>query len=259
MTTATLRDEFRRDAALPMLVGDDVFIKGIRNGVQQGEYVYQRGELLFGPGDPITGITIDEQAVIFTMAYATDHGIWPRAKPQPPPPETGPQAGPKTDTERGPTTTPPPPDGETSFTAEGLLKEALIRLWEQARARRVEKIGTLSIRMFDATDAFRLLAVVAAVRGADRKQAKFEGGYETTNGSTMMVEFTGAPTDAQPVKDFLEPQLRAAKEKNMQARFELGFTEGLTLSGDAVEKLTEQLTRFATGAAYVEATAEAKA
>jgi len=44
----------------------------------------------------------------------------------------------------------------------------------------------------------------------------------------------------------------------MQARFELGFTEGLTLSGDAVEKLTEQLTRFATGAAYVEATAEAK-
>ena len=112
--------------------------------------------------------------------------------------------------------------------------------------------------MFDATDAFRLLAVVAAVRGADRKQAKFEGGYETPNGSTMMVEFTGAPTDAQPVKDFLEPQLRAAKEKNMQARFELGFTEGLALSGDAVEKLTEQLTRYATGSAYVEATAGAK-
>jgi hypothetical protein len=43
----------------------------------------------------------------------------------------------------------------------------------------------------------------------------------------------------------------------MQARFELGFTEGLALSGDAVEKLTDQLTRFATGSAYVEATAEA--
>ena len=70
--------------------------------------------------------------------------------------------------------------------------------------------------------------------------------------------FTGVPTDAQPVKDFLEPQLRAAKEKNMQARFELGFTEGLALSGDAAEKLTEQLTRFATGSAYVEATAGAK-
>ena len=113
--------------------------------------------------------------------------------------------------------------------------------------------------MFDATDAFRLLAVVAAVRGADRKQAKFKGEYETTNGSTMEVTFNGTPTDAQPVKDFLEPQLRAAKEKNVQeARFELGFAEGLALSGDAVEKLTEQLTRFATGSAYVEATAGAK-
>jgi hypothetical protein len=90
ITTATLRDEFRRDAALPMLVGDDVFIKGIRRGVEQSEYIYQRGELLFGPGDPITVIGIDEQAVVFTMEYAKEHGIWPRAKPQPPGPEPEP-------------------------------------------------------------------------------------------------------------------------------------------------------------------------
>jgi hypothetical protein len=113
--------------------------------------------------------------------------------------------------------------------------------------------------MFDGTDAFRLLSVIAAVRTADRKQAAFQGGYETTSGSSMDVVFKGTPTDAQPIKDFLEPQLRAAKEKNLEARFELGFAEGPTLSGDAVEKLTEQLTRFATGAAYVEATAKAKA
>jgi hypothetical protein len=250
ITTAALRDEFRRDAALPMLLGDDVFIKGIRKGVENGEYVYQRGGLLFGPDDPITAVNIDEQAVVFTMAYARDHGIWPRAKPEPPehPPE---KLEPPRELQ--------PPDNPDTFTAEGLLKEALIRLWEQARARRVEEIGSLSIHMFDATDAFRLLGVVAAVRAADRKQAKFEVSYETTNGSTMEVVFTGAPTDAQPVKDFLEPQLRAAKEKNMQARFELSFTEGLPLSGDAVEKLTDQLTRFATGSAYVEATAGAKA
>jgi hypothetical protein len=259
MTTAALRDEFRRDAALPMLVGDDVFIKGVRRGVEQSEYIYQRGELLFGPGDPITSIAVDEQAVVFTMGYAEDHGIWPRAMPQPSAPEPG-APKPEPGAPFSPESTPSPTikDAETTFTAEGLLKEALIRLWEQARARRVEKIGSLSIRMFDATDAFRLLGVVAAVRAADQKQAKFEGGYETTNGSSMEVLFTGAPSDAQPVKDFLEPQLRAAKEKNMQARFELGFTEGLALSGDAVEKLTEQLTRFATGSAYVEATAGAK-
>ena len=77
-------------------------------------------------------------------------------------------------------------------------------------------------------------------------------------GSSLAIEYRGTPADAQPLKDFLEPQLRAAKEKNMEARFEIGFSEGLPLSGDAPEKLTEQLTRFATGSAYVEAMAEAK-
>jgi hypothetical protein len=259
ITTAALREEFRRDATLPMLVGDDVFIKGIRRGVEQGEYVYQRGDLLFGPGDPITSINVDEQAVVFTMAYAREHGIWPRPVAQPTSPEPQPTAGGFAEPTPAPAPAPPPRNSEGTFTAEGLLKEALIRLWEQARARRVEQIGSLSIRMFDATDAFRLLVVVAGVRGADRKEAHFEGAYETSAGSTMEILFSGLPTDAQPVKDFLEPQLRAAKEKNMQARFELGFTEGLALNGNAAEKLTEQLTRFATGSAYVEATAGAMA
>ena len=36
--TAQLRDEYRRNPALPMLVGDDVFHKGIRNGIEQREF-----------------------------------------------------------------------------------------------------------------------------------------------------------------------------------------------------------------------------
>jgi hypothetical protein len=282
MTTAALRDEFRRDAALPILLSDDVFVKGIRKGVEQGEYVYQRGELLYGSGDPITPIATDEQAVVFTMAYAKDHNVWPRPGPKPVSGVPGPTsnigtlvgspgsgAGGGTFAEGpvggirssvgGTTNTPTPPAAPPSFTAEGLLKEALIRLWEQARARRVELIDALTIRLFDATDAFRLLSIVGAIRGADRKVAVFEGEYETSTGSTLAIEYRGSPTDAQPLKDFLEPQLRAAKEKTMQARFEIGFGEGLLLSGDAPEKLTEQLTRFATGSAYVEAVAEAKA
>ena len=282
MTTAALRDEFRRDAALPILLSEDVFVKGVRKGVEQGEYVYQRGELLYGPGDPITPIATDEQAVVFTMAYAKDHGIWPRPVPKPAGGDTGPTSGAGLDFPGGGVTgggggqfgagpvggipsptggtisTLTPPSGPPSFTAEGLLKEALIRLWEQARARRVELIGALTIRLFDAADAFRLLSVVGAIRGADQKVAVFEGEYETSTGSTLAIEYRGSPTDAQPLKDFLEPQLRAAKEKTMQARFEIGFGEGLPLVGDAPEKLTEQLTRFATGSAYVEAVAEAK-
>jgi hypothetical protein len=283
MTTAALRDEFRRDAALPILLSEDVFVKGIRKGVEQSDYVYQRGDLLYGAGDPITPIAVDEQAVVFTMAYAKEHNIWPRPAPKPadggagtttsdPTPGTYPVGGapgggggelgessagtPTLAT--GTTSTGAPPAGPPSFTAEGLLKEALIQLWEKARARRVELIGSLTIRLFDAADAFRLLSIVGGIRGADQKTAVFEGEYETSAGSTLAIEYRGSPADAQPLKDFLEPQLRAAKEKTMQARFEIGFGEGLPLSGDAPEKLTEQLTRFATGSAYVEAVAEAK-
>ena len=62
ITTLALRDEFRRDPALPILIGDDIFIRGVRRGIEQGEYVYRRGELLFGPGDPSANIVIDEQS-----------------------------------------------------------------------------------------------------------------------------------------------------------------------------------------------------
>ena len=278
MTTGALRDEFRRDAALPMLLSEDVFVKGIRKGVEQGEYVYQRGEMLYGPGDPLTPVGIDEQAVVFTMAYAKEHGIWPRPAPKPAGATnasttdswqatlpSGGGGGPLADSARFTPLTPPAananpanPSGPPSFTAEGLLKEALIQLWEKARTQRVELIGTLTIRPFDAADAFRLLSVVGAIRGADQKIATFEGEYETTAGSTLAIEYRGSPADAQPLKDFLEPQLRAAKEKTISARFEISFGEGLSLAGDATAKLTEQLTRFATGSAYVEAIAEAK-
>ena len=267
ITTLALRDEFRRDPALPILIGDDIFIRGVRRGVEQGEYVYRRGELLFGPGDPSAGIAIDEQSVVFTMAYARNTGIWPRPKSVDPgssyptkPEGDGhdwPSVGDDRGTYGGAGHSSSPGAAPDSFTAEGVLKEALIRLWEQARSKGVEQIGTLAIRMFEAGDAFRLLGAVGAVSGAE-KMVTITGGYETRDGGSFMLEFRGPVPDAQPVKEFLEPQLRDASSRDLQAGFELTFAEGLAMQGDAPEKFTERLARFASGAAYVSATAEVK-
>ncbi len=271
MTTAALRDEFRRDPTLPMLIGDDVFIKGIRRGVEQGEYVYRRGELVYGKGDPQTAIAIDEQASVFTFGYATEHGIWPRAAPKPAP-EPAPVPDAPTNAshdgfgerparsmanDAGSGAAERVGAGPLSFSAEGVLREALVRLWEQARSAKVDKLAHLSVRMFDAGDAFRLLAVVNAVKGAERTVA-IEGRYETAGGSSVTVEYSGTPADAGPLKDFLEPQLRAASDKSLEARYAFRFPEGLAL-GEPADKLTEQLTRYAAGSAYVEARAEADA
>jgi len=287
ITTAALRAEFRKDPALPILVGDDCFVKGIRRGIELNEYVYQNGELTCGMGDPWASIHIDEQSFVHTSAYAKEKGIWPKvAEPTPTPgfgtgtATGGGTAGTSDETTggsgtgagtgkpdstggTGPTggtgkTVDPPPQSNT-LTEEGVLKEALTKLWERAWARKFTHIRAIELRLFDATDAFRLLGLVAAVQGAT-KQVALSGSYVTTDGGTLELEFNGPPTDAQPVKDFLDPQLRAAKEKVVEARFDIRFDDaGLALAGDAAEKLGERLTRFGTGAAYVSITAEGSA
>ena len=257
MTTLALRDEFRRDPVLPMLIGDDTFIRGIREGVERGDYVYQRGELLYGPGDPPAQVQIDEQAVVLTMAYARNRGVWPRkAVPEPPIVDPPPDPGIGEDPEPYPVT----PKPETpSLSAEGPLREALIRVWEQVRGAKLEHIGELTLRLFDSGDAFRLLRVAGRIAGADKTVA-LDGGYETTNGVVCELKYKGPLPDAQPVREFLEPQLRAADATHLEASIAFAFhQDGLAMRGEAPEKLAEQLCRFASGAAYVAATARAKA
>ena len=270
MTTLGLRNEFRRDPGLPMLIGDDVFVRGVRLGVEQGEYVYRRGDLLLGPGDPSAEIVIDEQSVIFTMAFARNRGIWPR--PAPDAPGTDPVDLPGGSAEGGGSSfthtsgsskareEDERPYGEETpsgaLSAEGVLKDALTQIWEQARGRGIERIGVLTIRMFEAGDAFRLLGSVGGVRGAE-KVVSFVGGYETGDGGSFQLDFRGPVTDAQPVREFLEPQLRAASTRNLEAGFELTFADGLSMTSDAAETFTERLSRFAGGAAYVPAPAHA--
>ena len=146
MTTAALRNEFRRDPALPMLVGDDVFVRGIRRGVESGDYVYRQGELVYGAGDPMAAIAIDEQAAVLTMAFAKNKGVWPRreeseAEKEEPPPK-------KKESDSTGRVEPIDPQAAT-FHAEGLLKEALAVLWEQARSGGFDAIARMEIRVFD--------------------------------------------------------------------------------------------------------------
>ena len=169
----------------------------MRRGIEQGEYVYQRGDLLFGPGDPSASILIDEQSVVFTLVYAKNAGIWPRPKPGEPEdeevgqPSGAPGGGPTSVIPKEPVGGHPPGAIPGSFTAEGVLKEALLQLWEQARAKKVDNIGVLTVRMFEAGDAFRLLGAVGAVSGAE-KIVTITGGYETREGGSFELEFRGS-------------------------------------------------------------------
>lgn len=254
ISTRALREEFRRNPRMPILTSDDLLIRAIRRGVEQGEYVYRRNTLLFGPGDPPAMVLVDEQAFVFTISYAREHGIWPR--PKEPAPEQGDAVtDPPTGGEVTSPPLPPPIPPSGSLAAEGVLREALTRIWEQARTRRVGRIAMLRIRIFEGGDAFRFIVAASSVAGT-QKHVSISSEYETTEGASFTCEFRGPLPEVLPVKDFLEPQLRAARNKETTAQIELRFDGGLNLSDDAAEKLTERLTRQPMGAAYVEAIAE---
>ena len=87
-----------------------------------------------------------------------------------------------------------------------------------------------------------------------RKKVKLTGGYVTSEGGEISL-LQRRTRDAMPVKDFLVPQLNAARERDVQPRSFSTFNPGFTLAGDAAEKLGERLAKFASGAAYVSATA----
>jgi hypothetical protein len=194
ISTAGLRDEFRRDAALPMLVGDDIFVRGIRLGVERGEFVYRKHDLVYGKGDPHTPISVEEEAVVFTMAYAVEHKIWPRPEKQRPPdspvqpvdPSAQPPSYPPApETRTGPVME---PGSQTSpgdtLRAEGVLREALNRIFEQAVARKVALLAQMSIRVFETADGFRLLGVMGAIRSAETR-LELSAEFETPQGSEV--------------------------------------------------------------------------
>ena len=290
MTAADLRAEFRRDPSLPMHVGDDPFKKLVIKGINDGVFVYQREGLTAGKGDPVPSIVIDGSSIISTADYARDHGIFPRPIKTPDPVAPGPgspgspQPGDVTYPTGGPGSGGPVNEGPTTFTGftggglpgtgepgggqtagepsaqtfsgEGVLKDALSTVFQRARAAKIEKVSRLALTPFEFSHFFMLLNVVESVPGATKKaNATFE--FETTAQSIITMTIEGAVGDAKQVREYVEPQLRAATEKNVTASIQLDFADGLSLAGDEPEKIIERLTKFGASAAFVEVTAEA--
>ena len=249
ITTQALRTEFRRNPKLPILVGNDVFVKGVRQGVRNKLYIYRSGDLLWGPGEPTVQIKIDEQSMVLTMAYAKSKAIWPRPKPTDPDPPTEPGDPPD------PPPKPPPPGTAPVFEAEGILREALLQLWEKAKANKdVKSLSEITIRIFDAEVGFPLLRVAASVPKA-QKAVVIASACKSAEGGELELRYAGPVSDVQPITEFLEPQLRAAKEPDTEISLTLSFPDGLIVDGPDPEKLTERLSRFVSGPAHVTATA----
>ena len=77
MSTRDLRNEYYRDPALPILLGDEVLKKCLRMGLDQGLFVYKEGDRLEGQGLPPGSISISEDGKVYMLEKALELSVWP--------------------------------------------------------------------------------------------------------------------------------------------------------------------------------------
>ncbi|MDZ7793616.1 MAG: hypothetical protein U5P10_07985 [Spirochaetia bacterium] len=83
-----------------------------------------------------------------------------------------------------------------------------------------------------------------------------DGSYESQSSSNLSFNFDGYLQDAQVVREFVETQFRAAKEKDFDMSVTVTFSESLDLSEEESKTVSTTLTKLGLGAANVHLSAE---
>ncbi len=81
MTTAQMRIEYRRAPKLSILLQDTPLLECIRNGIDQGLFLYREDSQVWGPGDPRPVIHLSDNHFLHTIDDAKAKKLWPRAEP----------------------------------------------------------------------------------------------------------------------------------------------------------------------------------
>jgi hypothetical protein len=259
ISTAELRSEFRKAPRLSILLSDDPLVACIRLGIEQGVFIYRRGDLVWGKGDPAPSIEISENAFVHTSANAEKLGIWPRKEPDPEPaplhqlkpePVGGqpPAAGPRPQPKSSPPAAPP------VITAEGPLHQALTELFEKARKCGAVALSLVRFRFYEYKGAGAMHQTLAVYRDAD-VICSLEANVEADGVEAFEIRFDGRLDKASPVKSFVESQIRAASNHDFQGGFELRFHKPLPTDQGKAGAFISAMTKYGGAEAYVEAEA----
>lgn len=111
---------------------------------------------------------------------------------------------------------------------EGILKEALTRIWEDARKAGFSAIGEMQISLYDVQDAFVLLGPIGGLPQCEKKVQMTEiwKPRMAARFPLFLKERTRRPCRSRT--SWL-PQFRAAADKTMTMTIALTFTNGLSL------------------------------
>ena len=219
--TLDFRNEFYRATALPMLIGDEVFKKGILRGIEAGVFVYKRGDLLCGKGDPPCQIVVDSDSVVYTVKRAGKIGIWPRKKGVDDRKKGENGGDGKKDTQDD-----KPEFDLLSVCASGIPRHAIRNVLDELRKHYVSTISKMRIESED--DVFPFLSIAGRIREC-KADLEIEGNYQTNAGGTFRFDFAGALKDAEPVLEFVKPQLRIVQIGNISVKLDISFKDGIDI------------------------------
>ena len=223
ITTRKFREEFYRNPNLPLLIGDDVFVRGIDRGIEEGVFVYKKGDLIRGPGSPHSDIIIDDDSIIFTMEKAKEAGRWP--------PQDNNTKGPKDGREHDGTYESKTDDkgefdktdeSEETFRTEGKPYEAITELWKKIRGHKISKITEIEIESKD--DVFPLLSALNKIKKINVK-TNIEGDYNVGAAGTFGFEYEGALDGTEEEREFLKNRLQNADVLNIKVTLTITFRE----------------------------------
>ncbi|MDM8543814.1 DUF499 domain-containing protein [Desulfococcaceae bacterium HSG9] len=265
ITTADLFNEYRKATKLSIIMDSGPLIQCIRMGIEQDIFIYRENEQLWGPGDPSPSIQISDNAFVHTLTNAKEQKLWPRSEPKQEKKSksstefsqdknNGDQLELKEDEKTPILPIPPIPPIPPILEAEGPLRQALVQLFEKARACNVNELVSLTIRFFEYKGAWMLQQTLSTYRDADIS-CKFDIEIESKGVESFKVHFAGALSKAGTVRSFMEPQLRMAEGHTFDANFQLVFKNTFATSKDKADAFIETMTRYGGAEAYIEAQA----
>jgi len=235
-----LRMLFAQKPYLPLILDPDTLKKTIRDGVEQGIWVYQHGELVYEKGSKPIPIQLTEESLLFLPEEAKKRGI--TAFP----------------TEKGGVSRACPVCGQDPCVCEiraasrgalvtterGDVHRVFAQLVENAKGQRIARLERMDFGVYD-LKSLRALDLLIPQLGKARVTQDIRISCEETE-NNFEVSFKGSWDNYRQRKDHIEG-LVGNSQVTIDARFQLLFSEPLDATADGVKQIQDTLKKLGAG------------
>ena len=274
MTTEGLRKAFAQKLSLKMLLDVNQLKKTIRNGIDQGIWVYfdTDSQRAYGKDAPPPPVQISEDTILYTPEEANRLGLWP-------PKDTCPNCG----KERMECTCKPelcpvcqnpvlectcdksacPKCGQEPcicrgvLVAEGAPAQAFQSIYDQAQDKGIDALVSLRIHIegmgSEVVNDLVALGIAVPQMGKADYSINYNLSAEFGEGQNFSATFQGPWDRYKRLKTITDAFAKEASKASAVMNLSLGFREGLNLQDDQFSMMKEILTTLEVGKIKVNA------